>query len=223
MGVEAAAEAGKFMDLKITKFGHSCVLIEDGQTKILFDPGMFSEIPDLEVDAIIITHKHQDHIDLEKHRRLFKENTRVITNSEVSSELLKSEINSEILEDGGTIAIGGVKISAHGNEHAVIHPDIQAIQNTGYMINDSIFHPGDSLYKPLVAVSMLLLPVIAPWSKINETLDYIDKVGAKVNFPIHDGFLIEGGGPFYRLAKQWCEQRGLEFIEPELNKAYGHN
>ena len=53
--------------MKITKFVHSCILVETPERVGLFDPGVFSERafnPETlqKLDDIIITHKHQDHL-----------------------------------------------------------------------------------------------------------------------------------------------------------------
>lgn len=205
--------------MQITKYAHSCVLLDDGQTKILFDPGLYSDIPDLSLDAIIITHVHQDHLDIDKLQPLLKNNPRIITNTEVKVELDKHSISCEIVEEGATTTVGTFTIEAFGNDHAIMHPDLPKFQNTGYLINDKIFHPGDALFIPPKQVEVMLLPVAAPWSKVSETLDYITATKAKINFPIHDAF-INDGGAFHRFAKMWCEKYELQYIDPELNKTY---
>lgn len=206
--------------MRITKFGHSCILLDDGKTKILFDPGVYSEIPQLTVDAVIITHVHTDHVDVEKWLELLKNSPRIITNTEVKIRLENYELNAEVVEEGQSAEIGTLTLSAYGNDHAIMHPDATKFQNTGYLINDEIFHPGDSLFVPPLPIKILLLPLAAPWSKLSETLDYITAVKAKVNFPIHDAFLKDKGA-FGRFASLWCEKNNLEFIaDAELSKSY---
>ena len=124
----------------ITKFGHSCVLLDDGQTEILLDPGIYSNLAvDLVVDAVVITHAHQDHLDIEQLQKVMQNcSPRIITSTEVKTELAKHSIEVEILEDGGSATIKTFTISGHGSEHAIMHPDLPKFQNTGYLINDNL-------------------------------------------------------------------------------------
>lgn len=209
--------------MKITKFGHSCVLLDDGKSKILFDPGVFSEFPeDLSVDAVIITHAHQDHLDIGHLQKILKNRkTRIITNNEVGAELETHNLEFELVEEGNSVEVGDFHIEGVGNEHAVIHSEMPRAQNTGYLVNGKIFHPGDSLIVPPSQIDVLLLPVAAPWSKISETIDYIREVKPKTCFPIHDAFLTAGGqSMFYRMSGLGYKNIGAEFIEAELNKEY---
>ena len=57
--------------MRIYKFMHSCLLVEEGGDKILFNPCMFSFVegqvtPKVfgDVGTIIITHNHPDHVDV---------------------------------------------------------------------------------------------------------------------------------------------------------------
>ncbi len=50
--------------MKISKFGHACLLLEEGEASILIDPGSYSKgFEDLEnLDGVLITHQHADHL-----------------------------------------------------------------------------------------------------------------------------------------------------------------
>ncbi|RYF75875.1 MAG: MBL fold metallo-hydrolase, partial [Cytophagaceae bacterium] len=58
--------------MKITKYIHSCLLLEKDGQQLLFDPGKFSFIEGLvqpetfrHVAQVIITHDHPDHLDVD--------------------------------------------------------------------------------------------------------------------------------------------------------------
>jgi hypothetical protein len=98
-----------------------------------------------------------------------------------------------VVSAGDAFDAAGFGVSVHGAEHAVIHPEVPGIPNTGYLIDGEVFHPGDALTVPDVAVGTLLLPAAAPWSKISEVIDYARAVAAPRSFPIHDGILSDAG------------------------------
>lgn len=54
--------------MKLTKYTHSCVRLEDHNTVLVLDPGGFSEVEEALEGAqhILITHVHPDHFDEEK-------------------------------------------------------------------------------------------------------------------------------------------------------------
>src|SRR5438477_410569 len=144
--------------MKITKFGHSCLLIEHNGSRILTDPGIFSELSgDLKIDALIITHTHPDHLDLDKIRRLTlaNPNLRVITNSEVAEELAELALKPEITEGDGASTIGEVSVQGFGKTHQEIHPSMPLIKNISYFMAGRLWFPGDSLMMPPLAVEIL--------------------------------------------------------------------
>src|SRR5487761_1599521 len=82
------------MSMKITKFVHSCLLVETPERTALFDPGMMSEAAlDIDrltrLDDIFITHEHGDHISVPLVKTLVDKfpNVRITTTSAVVSSL----------------------------------------------------------------------------------------------------------------------------------------
>src|SRR5699024_4247867 len=103
---------------------------------------------------------------------------------------------------GDRFTVGPVEAEVVGGRHAVIHPDIPAIDNAGFLLGTAdrpglLLHPGDELSPPGVPVQVLALPATAPWSKLEETIDYYRAVAPEVAVPIHDAIVSDAGRGLY--------------------------
>lgn len=206
--------------MKITKFGHSCLLVEEGEAKILIDPGVWSAVPELKnLDAILITHEHGDHFDVALIKKILASNieTPIYTNEGVAAKLKAEGIDSKILRKGEQVVIKGISVVAFGEKHEVVYKTIPVCQNVGFMVGGRLFHPGDSYELPQEPVAILALPVAAPWTDAARMLDYGLAVKPKNVFPIHDGFLKEQN-PFYPHAKRELEGIGSKWLVLEIGK-----
>lgn len=207
--------------MKITKFGHSCFLVEENGARILFDPGNMSVGQnDLSgLDAILITHEHQDHLDLGSLRSVLAKNpnVKVMTNKGVGEVLDKEKIIYELLQDGGSVTVKGVSVKGFGDEHALIYPTLPRVENTGYFIAGRLFYPGDAFCNPMLPVEILALPAFAPWSKIQETIDYAKEISPGVCFPVHDAILSR---PEFvpRVVGGILGSQGIKFVPLEIGK-----
>lgn len=178
--------------MNITKYGHACLLIEEGDVRLLIDPGEYSTIPHLkDIDAVLITHEHGDHLDMEALKKVFAENfeMRIITNEGAAKIIRDEGLTVDVLEENNDTQVKGVSIKRYGHEHALMYEGLPRCVNGGFMIADRLFHPGDSFFVPPVPVEILALPVSGPWMKLGECIDYAKAVNPKVVFPIHDGML----------------------------------
>lgn len=202
----------------ITKFGHCCLLIEVDGVRILTDPGNYNEIPMVvDIDAILISHEHQDHCHVESLSILLAKNpeVRVITHVGVGKILDAAGINWEAIKDGETKAVKGVSIESSGSEHACIHHDLPLVQNTGFFIDQRLFYPGDSFHDPKKKVEILALPVAGPWMRLEEAIEYAKEMNPKVVFPVHDGMLRQGIhlGPTRRIPTMLLEPLGIKYVD----------
>ncbi len=180
--------------MKITKIGHCCLILEDNGVKFMTDPGNFT-IEEQEkitgLDAIIITHEHQDHFHSDSVKKLLAKNPNavVVTNTAVGKLLADMGITHTRVGDKESAEVKGVKIEGFGKEHAPIYQTMGACENTGYFIFDKFYFPGDNFYAPEKPVDVLALPVAAPWMKMSEAIDFAKKVKAKKAFGVHDGMI----------------------------------
>lgn len=181
--------------MKITKIFHSCVLVEEGDTKILIDPGTWvfgenvakpSDFSD--VTAVLITHEHPDHLDVESLPKILEGDTPVISNKSVSTFLKKTNLDTKILNYGEKINIGGILVEGVESPHGT-NP-IPMPENIGFLIQKKIFHPGDSLkISNLPKVQVYLAPVTAPWATLNNVVEATKNLAPKAVIPIHDGYM----------------------------------
>lgn len=183
--------------MNITKYGHCCLLIETDGVKILTDPGVYSTGQNtlMGIDAILLTHDHSDHLDIDSIKTILHNNSKAIvyTNKEVEKKLEAQNIAYKILLDGQKAEIRGVSIEGVGLLHTLMHSAIPQSENTGYVIAEKLLYPGDSFVKPKRPIEILALPVAGPWLKLSEAIDYAVALKPKVCFPVHDGILKKVG------------------------------
>ncbi|MEU7278531.1 MBL fold metallo-hydrolase [Streptomyces sp. NPDC045431] len=187
--------------LKLTKKSHACVRLEkDGRTLVI-DPGGFSEHDAaLGADAILVTHEHPDHFDEDRLRAALEAHPGAeIWTLRSVAEQISAAFPGRVhtVGHGDTFTAAGFDVQVHGELHAVIHPDIPRITNIGFLVEDSLFHPGDALTVPDRPVETLMLPVMAPWNKISEVIDYVREVKPQRAIDIHDALLTDLARPIY--------------------------
>lgn len=187
--------------MKLTKKSHACIRLEkNGQTLVL-DPGGFSEEDAAAgADAILVTHEHADHFDEGRLRAALDANPAAeLWTLAAVAEQLSAAFPGRVhtVGHGDTFTAAGFDVQVHGELHAVIHPDIPRITNVGYLVDGAVFHPGDALTVPDHPVDTLLLPVMAPWSKVSEVVDYVREVKPRRAYDIHDALLTDLARPIY--------------------------
>ena len=201
--------------MKVTKIGHACFIVEEKGLTALIDPGNYSAVPDQTgIDVILITHEHDDHCFLPALQEVLAKNPQaeIITHEAVGKKLDGAGIKWTPIQDGESIDRKGVKIASYGTKHAIIHRELPQFANTGFMIAERLFYPGDALYKPPVPVEILALPTAAPWMRIEEAIDYCRNVKPKIAFPMHDGIMKPEARGFAKiLAPKFFEPLGIEF------------
>lgn len=172
------------MTFKITKFVHSCLLVETPDRVALFDPGSMST-PSIDInnisrlDDIFITHSHGDHLDAGFVKRLVEKfpNVRITTTNEVVKLLDDQGIKASNTPPEGVVFFD--------SPHEKVEPLFPQPEEIGIHYLNSLSHPGDSHSfketKPILA-----LPVTGPWGAIIKAASLALELKPQHVLPIHD-------------------------------------
>lgn len=208
--------------MKITHLGHSCLLLEHDGARLLIDPGVFSRVDEVsDVDAIVVTHQHPDHLDPEALPGLLQRspNAQLRTDPETAAQLAEKGIDATVNETGNDFEVGAFHVTPIGKMHAEILPYIPRVTNVGVLVKaegaPSLFHPGDSLEgQPLADVDLLAVPIAAPWSALKETVAFVRRIHPDRIIPIHDAITSEAGrGIYLRQTREHGLDGGVEVLD----------
>ena len=210
--------------MKITKLEHSGMVLEKNGRSLVFDPvEIDAHLPELhDVELIVITHKHGDHLQPQAIERILQQNpgARVLTTQDAASEIPGAEAH----KGGENIATENFSLKFFGQNHASIVPGVVPCENLGVVVDDVVMNPGDSFDVPAgmeQGPEVLLVPSASPWNKVSESMEYIKTVRPKIAIPVHNAVLSEfGNGIQNNWLRQACEAVGVQFIPLGINESF---
>ena len=184
--------------MRISKYIHSCLLVEEGDDKILFDPGIFSFVEGKvspatfkDVSTVVITHPHPDHVDIPSLKKILANSkASVVTNTEGKTALEKEQIQAIVLEEGDYQTRNFTLHAIAATHEKILAPTLP--QNTAYVVNDMLLNPGDSFashLSTLKGIKALALPVMAPWTTDVEMAEFARTMAPQIVIPVHDGYV----------------------------------
>lgn len=182
--------------MRLTKRGHACWRLEKGDRTLVIDPGSFSGESLLDgASAVLITHEHFDHVDMEL-LKTASPDLEIWTNQSVADQLtgvpgLLARVQA--VRDGDAFDTAGFGVRVIGEWHAPNHPDLPIVRNVGFLVDEEVFYPGDAFTIPDVEVPTLLVPTNAPWMKAMELVAYLREVRPSRAYSTHDGLVNEIG------------------------------
>jgi L-ascorbate metabolism protein UlaG (beta-lactamase superfamily) len=184
--------------MRVRKYGHSCLLIEERGETLLFDPGRREFLDDratpdafASVSLVVVTHWHPDHADPELIGRIVRRSgARVLAPAEGESELRAAGVETEVPSDG-KLGVGAFELELSGAAHEPVLGS-PVPRNVACLVNGRLLNTGDSFDAALDryrGVEALALPITAPWLKELEAAAFAERLAPRRVLPVHDGYL----------------------------------
>ena len=181
--------------LTINFIGHGTLMFNFDGKIIHIDPWSkladYSTLP--KADLILITHSHQDHYDTAAIKKVTKENTTLIVNSEI----FESTQKGELMRNGDAKEFQGIKIEAVSAYNTTagrdkFHPKGR---DNGYVFNFGnrrVYVAGDTENIPemefLKNIYIAFLPMNQPYTMLpQQVAEAVDKFKPKILYPYHYG------------------------------------
>ena len=180
--------------MKITKYPQSCLMVETNNKKILIDAGGLKyEDKFLDswknVDLILITHKHGDHIKIDV---LIELNKPIYSTLEVQNAY--PEIEFKIVKENDVLEFDNIKVEVVKAIHGY-NPNLkdgkEVFENVGYIIDDGncrLYITSDTIcFKNDYKADVVALPITAHGLTMSsyEASLFANELGAKLVLPIH--------------------------------------
>ncbi len=202
------------LTMKLTKYEHATMVLEEQGSKFIIDPGEFADLPDLsEVVGVYVSHLHPDHMSAENISKIIQTNPKAIlfTSEEVQKQLEAVKCERRNVVGYEEVECAPFLLHSFGYEHAAIYGG-SPCENAGIMLNNSFYYPGDSFTVPELPVKLLALPASAPWMKVSEAINFMKDVKPQIVVPVHDMLLSDIGKQItYNWYQKACAEIGAEF------------
>ncbi len=176
----------------IRRLTDSCLIVTDNHGTTLIDPGFMTfESDEIDRDSIgdvqriLITHEHADHVSPPFVRWLIDrgDDVRVHANEAVAAILEAHDIAVSTTDPDG--------VTSEDVLHEMI-PTGATPPNRSYTLENLLTHPGDS-YQPSASAPVLALPLLAPWGSATASVQFARRLGPRQVIPVHDFYLSPSG------------------------------
>lgn len=204
--------------MEITKYVHSCLLVEVNGKRILTDPGNYTydsktlDINTLEkLDYLLITHEHPDHMYIPFVQEILAKfpDLAILTNLSAQEKLRAEGIKST------TDSLDIIKVETVPHERVF---GTEPPANILFNIADVLTHPGDSLHFTS-QTPVLALPVQAPWCSLTQAVEFAVSLKPQVILPIHDWHWNDvARAAFYKRLEEYFAKNGIKFLSLETGQ-----
>lgn len=203
----------------IRRFSNSCLTVTTDVGVTLFDPGFWtfdSGEVDLEtigeVNRILVTHEHADHLKPEFVAFLIDRGTDVVVHANQSVADILAKIDIEVVVDNP------IDVTCEDVSHEML-PNGSTVPNRSYTVGGVFTHPGDS-YEPTETAPILALPLVSPWGSMTASVAFAKKLAPQYVVPIHDFYLSTSGRQMLTgMAKGALGAAGIELVQVDWNES----
>jgi len=182
--------------MKITKFEHACLILDNGTSRLLIDPGSFTKLPEnlKGISCIVVTEEHVDHFDLENIEKVLSQSpdAQVLSTEVVAGQLKEAGYACEAVSGEKQKNVGGFSITFKEVDHAVSYGKSPCRVLT-LKVDDFLYYPSDSYIPTEAKVQVLALPTCGPWHKISESVDFANKITSEQILVTHNGLYNDTG------------------------------
>ena len=181
----------------IKKYPQSHLVVLNNNSKLVIDPGniTFNQLlPDgrqrfkaeefIGANGYLITHQHADHMDPANIKAVVGDNP-VFGNLDVVTKLSEYGIKATAVSSRQKFSIGEFDIETVDLPHCKMVDGSAGPPNTGFLINDIFFHPGDGIELKDFSVDNLALPIAGPSIDFEKAVNFAKALKAKLIIPIH--------------------------------------
>ena len=203
--------------MRLTKYVHSCVLVEHDDTVVLIDPGKFSwdsrlfSVQDLaQLDVVVITHEHFDHFSEAFVLALLQKfpDVQFVSTLPVIARL--KELGAKNVTND---SIPGIQIFST-KLHASLEPLGQAPENIAVHVHNKITFGGDR-HDLEESKDILALTVTAPWGSMMSAAKMALDLKPQKVVPIHDWHWNEQAREgAYQSLHSFFQKHDIEFMQP---------
>jgi L-ascorbate metabolism protein UlaG (beta-lactamase superfamily) len=172
--------------------GHDGILIRGGDKVIVIDPFQLADC--VPADVILISHDHYDHCSPEDVKKIQKDGTVIVTESDSAKKLSG---NVEVVKPGDRITAAGIPVEAVPayNTDKNFHPKSNGW--LGFVVTVDgirIYHAGDTDLIPemdFLKADVALLPVSGTYvMTADEAVEAAKRINPKVAIPMHYGAIV---------------------------------
>lgn len=175
--------------MQLTKYDHACLLIDKDGRRLLIDPGSYTKLPDslANIDAVVITHEHLDHLDVPNLRRVLGQSpaAKLFSTGHVADSLRGEGIDCQAITGQSTATAGGFELHFREVDHSIIY-GVSSCRNLCLGVGDFLYYPGDSFAAADRCYQVLALPASGPWFNMAEAIDMAKGFDGQYIFATHD-------------------------------------